>query len=231
MSEGLYNLWLEVRELAATIQFSEQEDELIWCFNTSGVYSSQSLYRIINFRGIETVHVSSVWSLKIPLRVQYFLWLVIKNRALARDNLAKRRKVDDDACLYCAEKESIFHVFFECAVAKQCWEVMSVMVGHRIGEIMFEVGKMWLCNKRFCLDNMISSAVIWSVWKLRNDLLFQRVGWRSMEMLLLRIAGLLTNWIILCPEDKRSLLSTYIQKIKTAAGETLWLPHQRLSGP
>ena len=72
MSDEMYQSWLDIVELVATVQFYEEEDEMIWNFNTSGVYSSQSLYRIINFRGIKTVHVSAVWSLKIPPRVHSF---------------------------------------------------------------------------------------------------------------------------------------------------------------
>jgi hypothetical protein len=44
-----------------------------------------------------------------------------RNRVLARDALAKRRKVEDEGCMFCADKESVQHVFFDCVVAKQCW--------------------------------------------------------------------------------------------------------------
>ena len=53
---------------------------------------SQSLYRIINFRGVISVHVSAVWSLKIHQRVHFFLWLLAKNKLLTRDNLSVRKK-------------------------------------------------------------------------------------------------------------------------------------------
>jgi hypothetical protein len=176
VSEGLYQSWLDIIELVSTIQFTNEEDEMIWHFNSSGIYSSQSLYKIINFRGIKPVHVSAVWSIKVPPRVHYFLWLVIKNRALTRDNLAKRRKVEDESCLFCSEKETIQHVFFECVVAKQCWSILSDIIGCRVGANMCDVGKFWLSNKRHVLVNVVSSAVIWSIWKLRNDLCFQRLG-------------------------------------------------------
>ncbi|KAJ1270694.1 hypothetical protein BS78_06G071300 [Paspalum vaginatum] len=64
----LYQAWLEVIQLAYTIRLSDEEDELIWQFNSNGVYSSQSLYKIINFRGIQQVHFSGLWGLKIPPR-------------------------------------------------------------------------------------------------------------------------------------------------------------------
>ena len=117
------------------VSFSDEEDEMIWQFNSSRVYSSQSLYKVINFRGIKSMHVSAVWNLKIPPRVHFFLWLVINNRALTRDNLAKRRKVDDENCLFCLEKETIQHVFFDCVVAKQCWKILSDILGLQVGGV------------------------------------------------------------------------------------------------
>ena len=109
--------------------------------------------------------------------------------------------------------------------------MLSDILGCRVGENMVDVGKFWLSNKRHCLLNMITSATIWSIWKLRNDLCFQRLGWKSMEMLLFRIAGLLQNWTVLCPPDKRMELEDIISNIKTASGEILWLPYTPQSIP
>lgn len=71
VSEELYQNWLEV-ELASTIQSLDEEDEMIWQCTSSRIYSSQSLYKIINFRGTKHVHISIVWSLKMPPRVHFF---------------------------------------------------------------------------------------------------------------------------------------------------------------
>lgn len=91
------------------------------------------------------------------------LWLVINNRALTRDNLAKRKKVEDESCLFCSEKESIHHIFFECVVARQLWVIISEILGCNIGSDIVDVGKYWLSNKKFFLLNMITSAVFWSI--------------------------------------------------------------------
>ena len=107
----------------------EEEDEMIWQFTSSGVYSSQSLYKIINFRGIKPVHVPALRHIKVPPRVYFFLWLLTNNWRSTRDNLAKRRKVDDPNCLFCLEPEYIQHLFIDCVVVKQCWKVISGIVG------------------------------------------------------------------------------------------------------
>jgi hypothetical protein len=38
--------------IAFTINFTNEEDEPIWQFQSSGLYSSHSLYKVINFRGV-----------------------------------------------------------------------------------------------------------------------------------------------------------------------------------
>jgi hypothetical protein len=73
-----------------------------------------NLYVVINHRGITPIYVPVVWNLNIPQRVQIFLWLVGKNKALRRDNLAKRREVSDKTCLFCNEYEFVHHLFFDC---------------------------------------------------------------------------------------------------------------------
>jgi len=102
---------------------------MVWQFNSSGVYSSKSLYKIINFRGIKTIHVSAAWRIKIPPRVYFFLWLLINNRVLA----------------------------------KQCWFVISEIVGSHVGESIVELGKFWLSDKNLSMINMVKFVVLWSI--------------------------------------------------------------------
>jgi hypothetical protein len=56
----LFNLWEELVNLATTIEFSHEEDALVWQFQSSGVYSSQSLYSVINFKGLMLVYIPAV---------------------------------------------------------------------------------------------------------------------------------------------------------------------------
>ena len=59
-------MWEEVFQLATTISFEDSDDALIWKFNSNGLYSTQSLYKVVNFRGVHPVLVSSVWDIKVP---------------------------------------------------------------------------------------------------------------------------------------------------------------------
>jgi hypothetical protein len=123
--ENMLVLREEVCQIASTINYSDEEDSMIWQFSSDGRFSVQSLYKVVNFRGIQPVFASSIWDIKIPPTIQYFMWLLSKNKLLTRDNLSKRSKVEDPTCLLCNERESIQHLFFSCAVAKQLWHVLS----------------------------------------------------------------------------------------------------------
>jgi hypothetical protein len=95
----------------------------------------------------------------ISSRIHVFLWLLSNNKLLTRDNLRKRRRGNYQSCLFCAESESISHLFFDCTVASQAWKCVSDLVGFPIGQNYEFVAKCWLCNKRFGVVNILTSAV------------------------------------------------------------------------
>jgi hypothetical protein len=81
----------------------------------------QTLYAVINNRGIQQIFTPIVWKLSVPSRLHILLWLLVNNKILTRDNLAKRRNVEDKSCLFCAENQSVTHFFYECCVARNMW--------------------------------------------------------------------------------------------------------------
>jgi hypothetical protein len=112
------NLCHEVMQIASDIHFSEEEEAIIWQFASSGRYSMQSVYAVVNDRGIKQVHTPVVWKIFVPPRLHIFLWLLANNKVLTRDNLSKRRELNDVSCLFCTEDESVHHLFFGCCVKK-----------------------------------------------------------------------------------------------------------------
>jgi hypothetical protein len=152
-------MWEELVNLVSTIELSGEDDTLIWQHNSLGLYSSQSLYSTINFRGIVPIYIPSVWKLVAPPRVHFFFWLLSKNKILTRDNLEKRRKLDDNTCIFCSEPESVCHLFYECVVARRAWQLVSESIGFQVGSNYESGAKLWLCNKRFDCVNIITSAI------------------------------------------------------------------------
>lgn len=90
---------------------------MIWQLTSHGTYSTQSLYKIINFRVVIHVHTLLCGKLRSLPEFIFFLWLVSRYRIRTKDNVSKRGRIDDDTCVFCCEKEIVHHLLFDYVVA------------------------------------------------------------------------------------------------------------------
>jgi hypothetical protein len=109
----LMQLWQELEGVVSSITFSNDCDSLIWKYESIGIYSSSSLYAIINFGGVMPIYIPAVWNLIVPPRVHIFLWLLSHNKLMTRDNLLKRKMNKPMCCIFCSKDESIVHLLFQ----------------------------------------------------------------------------------------------------------------------
>jgi hypothetical protein len=82
--------WYDSIQIPQNLLLDDEDDALIWMWEPNRVYSVKSIYAVVNFRGMVHVNIYFVWSLKVPPNVQFFLWLMMHNRTLTRDNVVKR---------------------------------------------------------------------------------------------------------------------------------------------
>jgi hypothetical protein len=82
---------------------------------------------------------------------------------LTRDNLAKRRSVDDKTCLFCKEYEFIHYLFFDCCVAQLMWRHVADITGLLVITEFAALGKFWALGRKHDDFNVLSSAVIWTL--------------------------------------------------------------------
>jgi hypothetical protein len=123
-------------------------------------YSVQSLYAIINNRGIQQIYMPVMWKLYVPSRLHIFLWLLANNKVLTKDNLSKRKNVDDKTCIFCTEDEFVSHLFYECYVARIMWGVVAKLT-NRSEIVDFEsMAKLWIRDKTLKIMNVLTTAVI-----------------------------------------------------------------------
>jgi hypothetical protein len=86
--------WYEIIQIAQTLHLDDEDDALIWMWEANGIYSVKSMYAIINFRGVLPVNIHSTWNLKVPPKIHLFMWLMMHNKTLTRDNFVKRQSVE-----------------------------------------------------------------------------------------------------------------------------------------
>jgi hypothetical protein len=89
-----------------------------------------------------------------------FLWLLSHNKLATIDNLNKKGLKKPEQCCFCCEKESITHLFFECAIAKAIWNFVSEFLGYELGSNYISVASKWLQKEKYYCVNIISTAVL-----------------------------------------------------------------------
>lgn len=121
MSERLYQLWIDIVNISHSMIFFQ-----VMMMLSFGSYiilefiMCNLFYVVINFRGVLPVFTPAVWNLNAPPRVHIFMWFA-NNKILTRDNLSKRKNLENMSCLFCNEEGSFVHLFFGCCIARASW--------------------------------------------------------------------------------------------------------------
>ncbi|XBH79743.1 hypothetical protein VPH35_105647 [Triticum aestivum] len=192
--------WYELIEIAKSIAFTDECDSLVWQYESSGQYSSTSLYAIINFRGVTPVFLPAVWKIIIPPRVHIFLWLLFYNKLMTRDNLLKRNLKKPEECVFCAYKETATYLFFDCVVAKEIWSVASDLLHRPLGANLESIASLWVADKKLDHVNTVCSAVLWALWKHSNNMIFNAVPWISVKQIWSMVLRLVRKWRVIFKE-------------------------------
>ena len=211
--------WYELEQILLGVVFTESDDALIWQHENKGVYSTSSLYSIINFRGVIPVFIPSIWSLLVPPKIHIFLWLMSHNKMMTRDNMQKREMDKPLDCVFCKEKETITHLFHECVVAKEIWASISASFGAKLGDNLESVSRFWVSQNKNSALNTICACTLWCIWKTRNSMIFDNHPWLDIKQILWMILKTLRGWSILSKEPARKKLELFLTKLSAATSE------------
>ncbi|KAG8054917.1 hypothetical protein GUJ93_ZPchr0001g29416 [Zizania palustris] len=171
-----FHSWMQLKDTCSAISLRNAADVVVWVLSKSGVFTVKSFYLALKTQNIMKT-CNPIWNLKIPLKVKIFLWLARRNKILTKDNLSKRGwKGENIKCLFCCENETVNHIFLDCAVARFVWRMLYICfnVGPFIS--VDSMWHTWSCSKDKSwrsLSGVGLAAVLWSLWKVRNDAVFR----------------------------------------------------------
>ncbi|KAM2634685.1 hypothetical protein EV1_025134 [Malus domestica] len=122
-----------------------------------------------------------VWQLRVPSKLQHFIWKGCKNILAVRVNLQCRGMQLETCCPQCGEDtETHVHLFFKCSFARVFWfgSPLQLDVNLVEGDDFLECWK-WLWKKysdEVEADKLMRWVVcgLWRLWKCRNTVVFEK---------------------------------------------------------
>ena len=118
---------------AIPLSWTEQEDRLIWPDSHDGEYSVKAGYQTFCREANSSAASSSdsshrsafwkrLWKLHVPNKIKFFLWRVCSNALPTKDNLKRRKILEDARCSACLlDQETTFHALWSCETLKDIW--------------------------------------------------------------------------------------------------------------
>ncbi|XP_028113957.1 uncharacterized protein LOC114312000 [Camellia sinensis] len=196
-------------------------DCLTWNANTAGCFSVSSVYQWFELGfGANSLIYTVLWKAPAPPRAQFFGWLVWKGRIKSASYLRRIGilNANVDVCyVFCKEEEeTINHVLLHCP---RVWLIWSYFVrrwgwqwaspGSVQSVIQWWSGcSMTKLEKK--LWSVIPYAIFWSIWKQRNDSVFN---------------GVEPNFLALCESIEVRIalwIKSYVPALNFTVNDLLW---------
>jgi hypothetical protein len=95
-----------------------------------------------------------------------------------------------------------------------------------IGHDYLSVARFWISNKKHAALNAICAAILWSLWKCRNALIFDGQTWISIKQVWLMTLRTIKKWRLLFKEEMLPLIdcfSSWVLLILKAPGREISL--------
>jgi hypothetical protein len=105
-------------------------DGLVWNPSKRGLFEVKSYYEVLIRKNGPSFPWKSIWRVKAPTRVAFFVWSVALGKILTHDNLWKRNVVVIEWCCMCKKNgESMDHLLLHCEVARDLWSYIFSLFG------------------------------------------------------------------------------------------------------
>lgn len=163
---------------------NQYADTRYWLFEQNGQYTVRSAYKLLQrihgnwVENEDTKLWRGLWKLQIPGKVKIFLWRALNSYLPTKSNLQSRMVQTDDVCPLCgADKETIAHCFIHCLLAKSCWDMVCP-------EVSFDSLMNFVTWFVYVLEHLKEKAtkismVCWSIWRARNDVVWNNKNVRA----------------------------------------------------
>lgn len=152
-------------------------------------------YRFLSTSGepVDMTLVDDVWRKQIPLKVSLFVWRLLCNRLLTKDNLVWQHVLHstDTTCISgCGELETVTHLFLAYDIFNSLWSLVwhwlgitSVSSGDIRQHFVQFTDMLGLPRFTHLFLRVIWFASVWVLWKERNNRVFNNTPSNSSTLI------------------------------------------------
>ena len=180
--------------LEQTRLFNDQVDKVWWPHDSSGRFSTQSmvkkLYEMKVLATQTVLNINIFWRGLVPPKAELLLWFALQGRLNIMDRLRRLGVLrnEDYRCVLCRQtEETLPHLLYTCDFSWKVWGACCSWWGidwvfSGDSAVNFES---WIAVKAPIQKKKLWIScyyvVVWSLWNLRNMVLFQKkkVCWQS----------------------------------------------------
>ena len=185
--------------VSAKIPKGEGDDVMILQLNRSGIFDVHCFNNFLLKAPFVSFSWQSIWCVKLPKRVSFFLGTTTRGGILTIDNLVKKNLPRVNWCCLCrGDEETADHLLLHCKFAHALWSEVFLMFGVQwvmpstIVSLLF-TWRNWLGNYTSNVWNMVPMCLMWLVWKERNAQTFKDTE-RPIDLLKTLLARTLFEW-------------------------------------
>ena len=150
------------------------------------------------------------------------MWFLHRKVLLTKDNLAKKNWHGSSHCSFCGSDESIEHLFISCPFAKLVWRVVFCTYNIPPPTNATNMFGNWLCGMDKKIKDRIHigvSAICWSIWNCRNNLVFSRKDTFHVLQVIHMAVHWIQLWAFLLPSNQRDLMMAGCTRLLLVARE------------
>jgi hypothetical protein len=190
--------WLKLLQMLEGIVLNTDRDKVRWALEPSGRYTARSLYKRLTGGGVRDLQMLTIWKCNIPLKVKNFLWMAMHDRIQSAVQLKKKNWSGPIECAVCNTTETTDHILFQCPIAVFLWAFLRDSLNWPKSPtscVEFLVEIVDNCkgiNKKINL--FISAGALWTIWKTRNDLVFNKKVLASPATIIFKTVMLVKSW-------------------------------------
>jgi hypothetical protein len=176
-------------------------NKLVWNPSKRGLFVVKSYYEVLISKNGPSFPWKSIWRVKAPIRVAFFVWSTALGKILTHDILRKRIFVVIDWCCMCKKNgESMDHLLLHCEVARDLWSYIFSLFGIEwvMPQTVLELLTSWGVSVGYGRAKeawrLAPLCLLWCIWWERNARLSEDVE-TSMVKLWKCLLNMLYLWI------------------------------------